>query len=1016
VLQENADAFSSSAQPPPPAQDGLPVVSRDAAEPALAGEIEHAAPAGAGVSLRLEQAVETTKARPRDTLAESETSTQELKASNEELQALNEELRSATVELETSREKLNSVNEELIRVNQELNHKVEELDHALSDMHNLMSATDVATVFLDRELRITRFTPSAESLFHFISTDLGRPLSDLSRKVDYPEIMADAEKALTSLTPVEREVRAAAHCFHARTLAYRTTDDRIAGVVITFTDITTLKRAEESTARLAAIVESSSDAIVGKDLRGIVTSWNGGAEKIFGYTAAEMIGQPIVRLIPAERQAEETEILRRIAAGDTIQSFETVRVRKDGASVRISLTVSPIKDASGKIIGASKVARDISAAERTAEALRASEERLRLATDAAELGIWTWHPQTDRVVWENDWPYEILDIPRGEQAINAAHFAADLVHPEDRAAFERAVAEAQQPGARFYFKGRLRRPDGESRWIEFTGKRVPGPEGAPASLVGTAQNVTAREQTEAALRQNAALFNDIIDQAPLGAYVVDADFRVKQVNSVALPAFVSVNPLIGRNFDEVMEILWGPERGGEFARIFRRTLMTGERCISPRFSAQRHDIGEEQAFEWETQRVTLPDGRHGVVCYFSDVTERHRIETALQQAKEEAEAANASKDRFLAVLSHELRTPLTPVLMIAGALEHDPDLPPEVREDLAMIKRNVELETKLIDDLLDLSRITSGKVELKPESVDLNEAVRQVCGICQPHLIGAQVRLEMELGEDVGTISADPARLQQVLWNLLKNAIKFSPQGGSVRVTSQRRDSQRCEVRVQDRGIGIPPEILPRVFNAFEQGDARITRQFGGLGLGLAISRALVELHDGTIRAESAGPGQGATFTVELPGEAASPASKAPAAHGEKGAGARRTRLLLVEDHADTARALTRILHAAGMTVVTACDVATALAAFDREPFDLVVSDLGLPDGDGYEVMRAIRARRIVPGIAMSGYGMDEDIRRTQEAGFAEHLVKPIAVPQLIAAIGRLTESRERHSSQAREI
>ena len=158
----------------------------------------------------------------------------------------------------------------------------------------------------------------------------------------------------------------------------------------------------------------------------------------------------------------------------------------------------------------------------------------------------------------------------------------------------------------------------------------------------------------------------------------------------------------------------------------------------------------------------------------------------------QATAGLTPSEQYLASLSHELRTPLTPVLMIAGALEHDPDLPPEVREDLAMIKRNVELETKLIDDLLDLSRITSGKVELKPESVDLNDAVRQVCGICQPHLIGAQVRLEMELGEDVGTISADPARLQQVLWNLLKNAIKFSPQGGSVRVTSQRRDSQRC--------------------------------------------------------------------------------------------------------------------------------------------------------------------------------------------------------------------------------
>jgi CheY-like chemotaxis protein/two-component sensor histidine kinase len=345
--------------------------------------------------------------------------------------------------------------------------------------------------------------------------------------------------------------------------------------------------------------------------------------------------------------------------------------------------------------------------------------------------------------------------------------------------------------------------------------------------------------------------------------------------------------------------------------------------------------------------------------------------------------------------------------MVAGALEHDPDLRPDVREDIAMIKRNVELETKLIDDLLDLSRITTGKVELAPESVDLNELVRQVCGICEPQLIAAQVKLELELDSDVCSISADPARLQQVLWNLLKNAIKFTPANGVVRVTTGRRDAGHCEVRVQDNGIGIPPDVLPRVFNAFEQGDARITRQFGGLGLGLAISRALVELHGGTIRAESEGHGKGATFIVELPGKAISPTCEAPATEAKGGPVGKQIRLLLVEDHADTARALARFLRAAGMTVVSAGDVASALAAMERETFDLVVSDLGLPDGDGYELMQAIRAKRIVPGIAMSGYGMDEDIRRTQEAGFTEHLIKPVAVPKLIAAIHRVTETRD---------
>jgi len=254
------------------------------------------------------------------------------------------------------------------------------------------------------------------------------------------------------------------------------------------------------------------------------------------------------------------------------------------------------------------------------------------------------------------------------------------------------------------------------------------------------------------------------------------------------------------------------------------------------------------------------------VCYFRDVTEHARSERALREAKDAAETANQSKDRFLALLSHELRTPLMPVMMAVGALEHDQDLRPDVREDLAMIKRNIELETKLIDDLLDLSRITSGKVELKIEAVDLNEAVRHVCAICRPQLVEQDVCLKTDLGINAGIITADPARLRQVLWNVLKNAVKFTPAQGTIRVSTARLDRDRCEVRVQDSGMGIPPDVLPRIFNAFEQGEAHITRRFGGLGLGLAISRALVELQGGTIRAESEGQSKGATFIVELPG------------------------------------------------------------------------------------------------------------------------------------------------------
>ena len=404
-------------------------------------------------------------------------------------------------------------------------------------------------------------------------------------------------------------------------------------------------------------------------------------------------------------------------------------------------------------------------------------------------------------------------------------------------------------------------------------------------------------------------------------------------------------------------------------------------------------------------RKTLDRDNQGnpaaVLQTLTDISELKRVEAALGKAKEAAEAANRSKDRFLAVLSHELRTPLTPVLMAVAALEHDPDLRRDVREEMTMIKRNIELEVRFIDDLLDVSRIASGKASLIMEPLDLNGLVREVCAAFRTQLLGQGVRLALELSEDVGFIAADPMRLQQVLSNVLRNAVKFTPEQGIIQVTSARLGPARCEIRVRDTGIGIPAEALPHIFEAFEQGDVRVTRRFGGLGLGLTIAKALVELHGGSIRAESAGAGQGATFIIELPGEHPAVAAAARPVVPEGGVPAR-LRLLIVEDHADTARALSLLLAKAGYVVSVANNVATALALAGHETFDLLISDLGLPDGTGCDVMAGLQNVQPLPGIVMSGYGMDEDVSKSREAGFREHLVKPIEVPKLIAAIQRV--------------
>ncbi|HEY9420860.1 MAG TPA: ATP-binding protein [Thermoanaerobaculia bacterium] len=400
---------------------------------------------------------------------------------------------------------------------------------------------------------------------------------------------------------------------------------------------------------------------------------------------------------------------------------------------------------------------------------------------------------------------------------------------------------------------------------------------------------------------------------------------------------------------------------------------------------------------------------------------KDRLLAEVQQAREAAEAANLAKDRFLAILSHELRTPLTPILAVISRLERDDRLSTEVRQDIAMLRRNCELEAKLIDDLLDLTRIVRGKLELHRQAIDLRQVIDHALETCTQNGGADRLRLTRDLAPGSHYVWADAARMTQVFWNLLANSIKFTPDGGAIVVRSKRTEGAaggRLIVEVCDTGIGIDPELLPRVFDGFEQGRRDITRQYGGLGLGLSISKAVVEMHGGTLTASSEGRGRGATFTVELPLHTA-PGWEAPAAGPakERLAGeppgrqpAAPLHLLVVEDHADTALALTDLLRGRGYRVTVAGSVAGALAAFagvqgQAGAIDLVVSDLGLPDGSGQDLMRELAKRYPVRGIALSGYGMEEDVQRSRDAGFDVHLTKPVTLDVLEAAIRQVSSS-----------
>jgi signal transduction histidine kinase/ActR/RegA family two-component response regulator len=371
---------------------------------------------------------------------------------------------------------------------------------------------------------------------------------------------------------------------------------------------------------------------------------------------------------------------------------------------------------------------------------------------------------------------------------------------------------------------------------------------------------------------------------------------------------------------------------------------------------------------------------------------------AAQTARMEAERANLAKDQFLAMLSHELRTPLTPVLTSVSMLELDEHLPEAIRASLQMIRRNVELEARLIDDLLDLTRISKGKLQLNLETVDAHTLLKNAVDICHSEIAEKHLELRVELAATRFYLAADPARLQQIFWNLIKNAVKFTPPGGRLAIrTSDDADGNLC-VKVEDNGLGIEPEYLPKIFNAFEQGD-RV--RLGGLGLGLAISKALVDLHKGRIVAASAGHEKGSEFTLFFP-TIETTGGEAPKQTLAWTPERKYLRILLVEDHEDTNRSLTTLLHRRGYQVHSARSVESALEIASHESFDVLISDMGLPDGSGLEVMQKLSAKSPVYGIALSGYGMEEDIRKSHAAGFSYHLIKPVDLNKLDAILQKI--------------
>jgi PAS domain S-box-containing protein len=707
-----------------------------------------------------------------------------------------------------------------------------------------------------------------------------------------------------------------------------------------------------------------------------------------------------------------------VEGGQVFQS--DVRLRDREGTYRWHMVRSvPVRDESGRVIRRFGTATDIDDRVRAEEASRAGEQRFRFLAESIPHMVWTAFADGS-MEYASPRFSEYLGV--APEQVQGSGWLESL-HPDDRSRAVDAWEHALGNKTEYRLEYRLRHgATGEYRW--FLGHALPqrDADGRVVRWYGTCTDIDSqwRAQQEIIrlnrdLRARVDELEAIFDTVPIGIAIAE-DVACSRIRpNPTLEQMLELAP--GSN----MSLTAPPQE-----RPGNHTVYRDGRELPPQDLPMQVAARTGQPVTAAEVEVVFTDGRtrmlygnasplfdeggapRGSVGAFLDITSQKDAEAQLNDAKNAAETASRAKDRFLAVLSHELRTPLAPVLTQVALLQMTPGLSPEMRESLAMIRRNIELETRLIDDLLDLSRVISGKLRLDRQPTHLNDLVLHVLRIVgdDVHEKGLVVESRLIAGSDL--VDADPARLQQVIWNLVKNAAKFTPSGGRIRVTTQAAGEGEVEVVVRDSGKGISPEALPFIFDAFEQGDPSITQQFGGLGLGLSIAKAIVSRHAGTIRAASDGPGRGSSFTVTLPLRPSPPDESRDADAPADDIPSGRVRVLFVEDHADTAGALTKLLQRSGYHVEWADRVASALELAAARPFDVVVSDLGLPDGTGYDLMRTLKERYHAKGIALSGFGMEGDIQRGHEAGFCEHLVKPVDVATLDQAIRRVTRLHQR--------
>ena len=748
---------------------------------------------------------------------------------------------------------------ELAEASRERDLTLEALRESNEKVNSILESITDLFYSLDREWRFTDINRQAERRMGSREQLIGRVIWEVYPAIVNTQVFTDFHRAMAEMTPVHFEISSLVQeggWFEVH--AYPSE----AGLTVYLRDISERKNVELRAQHLASIVQWSDDAIISKDLDGIIRSWNRGAERVFGYTAAEAVGQSILMLIPKDRVDEEAGILQSIRQGRPVDHFETIRRRKDGTLIDISLTASPVRDVAGRIVGASKIARDIG------------------------------------------------DRKRREAEIR---FQANLLN-----AVEQAVIATDLEGKITY-------------WNSFA-----------ESLYGWDQSeVLGRNVLDVTPADNMRhLASEIFERMSKGESW-SGEFETRRKDGSTFPALVTDSPIF--------------DRDGKLIGIVGVSV----------------DITASKQAE----------------------DERSRLLESERQARTEAEAANRLKDEFLATLSHELRNPLNVILGYSEVLlrSNEAQKSPFIQRTAETLRRNALAQAQLVRDLLDLSRLRMGKMLLHLQPLSLPMIITNAVETVRSEAEGKNLRLWIDIEDDKTVVVADSLRLEQVIWNLLNNAVKFTPAGGEVSVSSK-SDNSSAVIEVNDTGQGIDPEFLPHIWEMFRQADASTSRRYGGMGIGLALVNQLVELHHGSVAVSSEGVGKGARFTIRIP--LAREKAENPTLEDETQSGTLAgTRILVVDDSADTIEMLRRLLEMDGAVVTAVTSGQEGLTVVQQEKFDVILSDISMPEMDGFEFVRTLRAlpqAKNVPVLALTGFGRSEDVERARREGFFSHVTKPI--------------------------